>query len=50
MFDGGEIGWGVAGTDVALVVAKDHIHDPMEAILDGPMLTDDGGELVGGVG
>src|SRR4051794_22179816 len=37
VFDGGEVGWGVVGSDAAFVIAEDHVHDPVQAILDGPM-------------
>ena len=36
MLDGGEIGGGVIGADPAFVVAEDHIHHPVQAILDTP--------------
>jgi hypothetical protein len=38
---GYEIGWGVVGSDVAFVVAKDHVHDPVQGVLDGPVGADD---------
>src|SRR5580700_11502732 len=47
VLDGGEVGGGVLGADAAFVVAEDHVHDPMEAVLDGPMAADDGAELAG---
>jgi hypothetical protein len=31
MFDGGEVGWGVVGSDAAFVIAEDHVHDPVQA-------------------
>ena len=34
VFDGGEISRSVIGSDAALVVAEDHVHDPMQAVLD----------------
>jgi hypothetical protein len=37
---GCEIGWGIVGSDVALVVAKDHVHNPVQGILDGPVRSD----------
>ncbi len=49
-FDGCEIGWGVADTDAAFVIAKDHIHDPVQAVFDGPVLADDGRELISRIG
>lgn len=50
VFDSCEIDWGMTGADAALVVAKDHIHDPVQAVFDGPVLADDGGEMIGTVG
>ena len=44
---GGEIGWGMIGSDPAFVVAEDHIHDPMEAVFDGPMVADDWADRMG---
>ena len=41
MFDGGEVGWRVIGSDPAVVVAEDHVHDPMQAVLDRPVAADD---------
>ena len=41
VLDGGEICRGVLGSDAAFVVAEDHIHDPMEAVLDRPMAAHD---------
>ena len=40
MLAGGEIGWGVVGPDSAFVVAKDHVHDPVQGVLDGPVGAD----------
>jgi hypothetical protein len=37
---GCEIGWGVVGSDAAFVVAKGHVHDPVQGILDGPVRLD----------
>src|SRR5260370_12926720 len=37
---GCEIGWGVVGSDAAFVVAKDHVHDPVQGVLDGPVRAD----------
>src|SRR6059058_4681678 len=36
MFDGGEVGWGVVGSDAALVIAEDHVHDPVQAVASRP--------------
>ena len=41
VLDGGEIGWSVIGSDPALVVAEDHVHHPMQAVLDRPVAADD---------
>ena len=42
MLECGEIGWRMIRPDAALVVAEDHVHDPMQLILDRPMVSDDG--------
>lgn len=47
VFDCGEIGGRVIGSEAALVVAEDHIHDPMQAILDRPMSAHDRSQEVG---
>ena len=47
VLDGGEIGGGVISAHAALVVAEDHVHDPVEAVLDGPMCTNDRPKLGG---
>ena len=36
----GEVGGRVFGSHAAFVVAKDHVHDPMQAVLDRPMVAD----------
>ena len=45
---GGEVGRGVSGTDPAFVVAEDHVHHPMQAVLNRPVASydwpDDGGQ------
>ena len=41
VFDGGEVGGSVFGSDAAFVVAEDHVHDPVQAVLDRPMAADD---------
>src|ERR1035437_8796838 len=41
VFDGGKIGWGVIGSNAALVVAEDHVHYPVQAVLDCPVTADD---------
>jgi hypothetical protein len=46
VFDGGEFGGGMTDADAALVVAESHVHDPVQAVLDGPMLSNDCGEQV----
>jgi hypothetical protein len=35
-----EVGWRIPGSHAAFVVAEDHVHDPMQAVLDGPMAAD----------
>ena len=47
VLEGGEIGGGVIGADAAFVVAEDHVHDPVQAVLDCPMAADDRPELAG---
>lgn len=47
MLDGGEVGWRVFGSDPALIVAKDHVHDPMKAVLDAPVASDGAAEGFG---
>ena len=42
MPDRGEVSGRVVGPDAALVVAEDHVHDPMQLILDRPVVSDDG--------
>ena len=37
---GCEIGWRVVGHDAAFFVAKDHVHDPAQGVLDGPVGAD----------
>src|SRR4051812_50090557 len=36
VFDGGEVGWGVVGSDAAFVIAEDHVHDPVQAVASRP--------------
>ena len=47
VLDGGEIGRGVLGADTAFVIAEDHVHNPMQAVLDRPMSTDNWPDLGG---
>ena len=47
MFDGCEIGGSMIGADTAFVVAEDHVEDPMEAVLYGPMVADEGSDQAG---
>jgi hypothetical protein len=49
VLDGGEIGGSVIGSNPALVVAKDHVHDPVHAF-DRPVVADDGSKAAGGQG
>lgn len=44
---GGHNGWAVAGADLAVVFGEGHIADPVQFVLDRPMIADDLGELVG---
>lgn len=46
VFDGGEIGRGMFGSDTAFVVCEEAVHQPVHAF-DGPMAPDDVTELVG---
>jgi hypothetical protein len=41
VLDGCEVGWRVMGSDPAFIITEDHIHDPMQAVLDRPMAADD---------
>jgi len=44
MFDSGEVGWSVVCPHPAFVVAEDRVHDPVQAVLDGPMASGDRSE------
>src|SRR5208282_2862847 len=44
VFNGGEIGRGVIGPDAALVIAEDHVHDPVQAVLNRPVAAHDRSE------
>lgn len=44
MVDSGEIGGSVAGPDPSFVMVESHVHDPMQAVFDAPMVADGGGE------
>lgn len=46
VLDGGEIGRGMFRPNPALVIAEDHVHDPMQAVLDRPMAAYDRPEEV----
>src|SRR3954451_7062345 len=46
VLDGGEIGRSVFGANPALVIAEEHVHDPMQAVLDRPMAAHDRSEEV----
>ena len=37
----GEVGWGVVGPQPAFVVAEDHIEDPVQAVLDSPVISNE---------
>lgn len=41
MFDGGEVCRGMIGSDPAFVVAENHVHDPMQTVLDRPVTSYD---------
>ena len=41
VFEGGEVRGGLIGADAAFVVAEEHVHDPVQAVLDRPMVADD---------
>ena len=45
VLEGGEIGGRVIGSDAAFVVAENHVHHPVETVLDRPVAADDGAEL-----
>jgi hypothetical protein len=47
VFDGGEVGGCVIGTDPAFVVAENHIQDPVKTVLDHPMDSNSRSDLVG---
>ncbi len=47
VLDGGEVGWCVVVSQAALVVAKDHVHDPVQAVLHRPVVADAGTDPVG---
>ena len=46
VFNGGEVGRSVVCSDPAFVVTEDHVHDPVQAVLDCPMASDDQPEKV----
>ena len=37
VFDGGEVGRGMIGSDPTLIVAENHVHDPVQTVLDRPV-------------
>ena len=47
VLEGDEVLGSVVGSDPAGVVAEGHIHDPMEVVLDSPMVTHDGVKFLG---
>ena len=47
MLDRREVGGRVIGAQAAFVVAEDHVHDPVQAVFDAPMIADDGAEAFG---
>ena len=44
VFDRREVGGRVVGSHAALVVAKHHVHHPVQAVLDGPVAAHDGAD------
>ena len=40
MFEGSGVDGGMFGPDPAFVVAKDHVHHPVQAVFDGPVIAD----------
>ena len=46
VLDGSEIGRGVLGTNAALVIVEDHVQNPMQAVLNGPVTAHDRPEEV----
>ena len=47
VFEGGEVCGCVIGSEAAFVVAKDHVHNPVQPVLDLPMASDRRPDLVG---
>lgn len=45
MFYGGEVGWRVICAYAAFVVSEDHVHNPVQAVLDGPVAANDGADF-----
>ena len=41
VLEGGEVGRRIVGSNAAFVVAEDHVHHPVEAVLHCPMAADD---------
>ena len=46
VFDVSEIGWSVIGSDPGFVIAENHVHDPVETVLNGPMASYDRSQQV----
>src|SRR5580704_16028975 len=42
-----EVGGGVLGSNATFVIAEGHVHDPVEGVLDRPMVAGDRAELMG---
>jgi len=40
VFYGRKIGWSIAFSDTAFIVAKHHVHDPMQPVFYSPVVTD----------
>ena len=47
MLDGDEVGWRVICAQPALVVSEEHVENPVQAVLDGPVAAHDGGDEMG---
>ena len=46
--EGGHVGWAIAAAQSHEVVMEDDVHDPVQAVLDMPVGTHGGGELLCG--
>jgi hypothetical protein len=50
MPDDGEVGWGIFGPHSAFVVAESHVHDPVQTVLDAPVIAYRRPHPIGGPG